>query len=91
MVKQLLRFLWLLPRSAMILLVRAYQTTLSPDHGPLRHSHPYGFCRHEPTCSMYAIQVLRERGLLIGSMLAIARVLTCNPWVKPSEMRMRRL
>lgn len=80
-------FLWHLPRRALIALITLYQRTLSPDHGPLRHLHPYGFCRHHPTCSQYAKEVLQSRGFVIGSLLSIARVLTCTPWKTPSEER----
>ena len=79
-----------LPRTLLIGLIDLYQATLSPDHGPLRHLHPYGFCRHEPTCSQYAKQVLRERGVIRGLVLTIRRLLTCTPWKKPSEERIRR-
>jgi len=86
-----LRHVWLLPRHALILGIRLYQLTLSPDHGPLRHLWTYGYCRHSPTCSMYAIDVLRKRGAIVGSLLAAKRVLSCNPWAKPSDERLREL
>ena len=57
-----LRSLWHLPRNAAFIAITAYQHTLSPDHGPLRALHPYGFCRHDPTCSEYGVNVLQERG-----------------------------
>ncbi len=69
-------------------MLRLYQMTLSPDHGPLKGLHPYGYCRHEPTCSMYGIQMLDQRGLIIGSILLIRRVLSCHPWKKPSPEKM---
>ncbi len=65
--------------------------TLSPDHGPLRHLHPYGFCRHEPTCSVYAAKMLHDRGLVIGMFFAIVRVATCNPWKKPDDAKIRKM
>ena len=83
--------LWLLPRRAAVLLLRLYQATLSPDHGPLRSLHPYGFCRHSPTCSMYAVLALERRGFVIGSLLSLRRLLTCHPWRKPDERKMREL
>jgi hypothetical protein len=36
-------------------------------------------CRYLPTCSEYAIDAVRKRGILVGSVLAIARILRCNP------------
>jgi putative membrane protein insertion efficiency factor len=37
-------------------------------------------CKFEPTCSAYAIQALREFGILRGLVLATWRVLRCNPF-----------
>lgn len=82
-----LRHLWHLPRNAIVLLVRGYQRTLSPDHGPLRHLHDYGYCRHSPTCSQYAIEVVTKRGAVVGTLMAFWRVLTCNPWRTPDEKK----
>jgi uncharacterized protein len=56
----------------MILPVRIYQYTLSPL---LPNS-----CRHQPTCSQYAIDALRLHGVIKGSALALWRILRCNPW-----------
>jgi len=41
---------------------------------------PPGTCKYHPTCSQYAIDALREFGLVRGSMLAAWRLLRCNPW-----------
>ncbi len=54
------------------LLVRAYQVGLSPLLGPR--------CKYHPTCSAYALEALREFGLLRGIVLAGWRILRCNPW-----------
>ena len=37
-------------------------------------------CKYEPTCSAYAVQAVREYGILRGLVLAVWRVLRCNPW-----------
>jgi putative membrane protein insertion efficiency factor len=37
-------------------------------------------CRYEPTCSRYAVDAVREFGILRGLVLAGWRVLRCNPW-----------
>ncbi len=37
-------------------------------------------CKYEPTCSAYAVQALREFGILRGLVLAVWRVLRCNPF-----------
>lgn len=34
-------------------------------------------CRHRPSCSRYALKVIRERGTISGLFLAIGRILSC--------------
>ena len=36
-------------------------------------------CRYLPTCSEYAIEAVRKRGILVGAPLALGRILRCNP------------
>ncbi len=36
-------------------------------------------CRFHPTCSVYAAQAVREYGALMGSWLALRRLLKCHP------------
>ena len=59
---------WLLIR-----LIRLYQKYLSPLKGR-------PCCRFSPTCSSYAIEALQKRGLMIGSLLAVLRILRCQPF-----------
>lgn len=37
-------------------------------------------CKYEPTCSRYAVDAVREYGILRGLVLAGWRLLRCNPW-----------
>jgi putative membrane protein insertion efficiency factor len=37
-------------------------------------------CKYEPTCSRYAVEAIREFGILRGPVLAAWRLLRCNPW-----------
>jgi putative membrane protein insertion efficiency factor len=37
-------------------------------------------CRFTPTCSEYALEAISEWGVIAGSLLAIRRVLRCNPF-----------
>ena len=37
-------------------------------------------CRYEPTCSAYALEAIRDFGILRGLVLAAWRLLRCNPW-----------
>ena len=39
-------------------------------------------CRFYPTCSTYAIQAIEKYGALNGSVMAIYRILRCNPFCK---------
>ena len=59
-------------RTILILLVRAYQVTLSPLFR--------GCCRFEPSCSNYAIEALTVHGAFKGSLLAAWRLLRCHPF-----------
>ena len=49
--------------------------TISP-----RFSH--GSCRFTPTCSQYAIEAIEIHGIIKGSLMAIWRILRCNPFCK---------
>lgn len=51
--------------------IRGYQRLISPWLGPR--------CRFTPTCSNYALQALEVHGALKGSLLAVLRILRCNP------------
>lgn len=62
-------------KKAMIFLIRTYQMTISP-----RFSH--GSCRYTPTCSQYAIEAIEIHGIFKGSLLAVRRILRCNPFFK---------
>jgi uncharacterized protein len=37
-------------------------------------------CKYHPSCSQYAIDAVRTKGLARGSVLAGWRLLRCNPW-----------
>jgi putative membrane protein insertion efficiency factor len=37
-------------------------------------------CKYHPSCSQYAIDAVRARGVVRGSALAGWRLLRCNPW-----------
>jgi putative membrane protein insertion efficiency factor len=59
-------------RSIAVAPILAYQRVISPVL-PRR-------CKYEPTCSSYAVQAVREYGILRGLVLSGWRVLRCNPW-----------
>jgi uncharacterized protein len=37
-------------------------------------------CKYEPTCSRYAVEAIRSFGVGRGVVLAVWRLLRCNPW-----------
>jgi putative membrane protein insertion efficiency factor len=37
-------------------------------------------CRHDPTCSNYAIEAIQEWGTLKGIYLGTKRICKCHPW-----------
>ena len=59
-------------RSIVVAPVRLYQRAISPAI-PRR-------CKYHPTCSEYAVTAVRQYGILRGLVLAVWRVLRCNPW-----------
>lgn len=66
-------------RRIAILLIEIYQRTLSPDHGPLRHIFPGGYCKYTPTCSDYTKEAIKKYGVIKGSLKGFYRILRCNP------------
>jgi putative membrane protein insertion efficiency factor len=52
--------------------IHAYRLLVSPLLGPR--------CKYYPTCSQYALDAIREFGVLRGFVLAGWRLLRCNPW-----------
>ncbi len=66
--KEALRLLgWLL-----ILPIRFYQRFISPLTPAT--------CRFTPSCSHYAVEAIRKHGPFKGLVLALWRILRCNPW-----------
>lgn len=55
-----------------ILLIRAYQSFLSPLLGE--------HCRFYPSCSQYAIDAIQKYGVVSGAMRAVKRLLRCHPF-----------
>lgn len=58
-------------KEILIKTIRFYQRKISPLFGPQ--------CRFYPTCSQYAIQAIEIHGVLKGMILALLRLLRCNP------------
>ena len=63
-----------LPQRVALFLLRAYKWAISPMFPPA--------CRYVPTCSEYAMEAVERYGTLRGTLMAIARLLRCHPFVK---------
>jgi len=50
--------------------------------------YPYGFCRHTPTCSEYAKEMVLSRGVVRGVLLGMKRIARCNPWTRLYDEKM---
>jgi uncharacterized protein len=59
-------------RKLVVAPIRGYQRFISPAL-PRR-------CKYHPSCSEYAVQAIRTYGVLRGLVLAVWRLLRCNPW-----------
>ncbi|MBQ6292741.1 MAG: membrane protein insertion efficiency factor YidD [Lachnospiraceae bacterium] len=57
----------------LLALIRFYQKYISP----MKRG---GSCKYIPTCSEYARQAIEKHGALKGSVLAVWRILRCNPF-----------
>lgn len=57
---------------ALVLPILFYQKCITPFTPPS--------CRFTPTCSEYARQALLKYGPIKGLLLALWRILRCNPW-----------
>ncbi|PWF99533.1 membrane protein insertion efficiency factor YidD [Levilactobacillus bambusae] len=60
-------------KSILIKLVRGYQRGISPLLPPS--------CRYYPTCSNYMVTALKKHGAFKGSLMGIARILRCHPFI----------
>lgn len=39
-------------------------------------------CKFYPTCSQYAMEAIEKHGIIKGGLLAVWRILRCNPFSK---------
>ncbi|HUN22048.1 MAG TPA: membrane protein insertion efficiency factor YidD [Anaerolineales bacterium] len=57
-----------------LLLIRGYKRFISPMLPPA--------CRFYPTCSEYAYTAIERHGVIKGGILAVWRILRCQPFSK---------
>jgi putative membrane protein insertion efficiency factor len=59
-------------RELVLLPLHVYRAAISPLLPPR--------CKYYPSCSRYAVEAVRELGVLRGTILAAWRLARCNPW-----------
>ena len=60
-----------IPKTVALLLLRGYKWAISPLFLPA--------CRYVPSCSEYSIEAVDRYGAARGGVMAICRLLRCNP------------
>ena len=65
-------------REAFLAPVKLYRKYLSPLK-------PTPTCRFTPSCSQYAIDAVREWGIVVGTVLTLFRIVRCNPFSKGGD------
>lgn len=58
-------------KKALIYLISLYKKKISVN----TRAH----CRFRPTCSSFAIGAIEKHGAILGSLMAVCRILRCNP------------
>ena len=61
-------------KKTVIYLIRLYQRYISPYKGTK--------CPYFPSCSEYGIQAINDHGIFKGGLLAVYRIIRCNPFSK---------
>jgi len=59
-------------RRLFLAIIRFYQRHISPGLPRC--------CKYLPTCSQYAVEAIEKYGALKGGLLALWRILRCNPF-----------
>lgn len=67
-------------KKIVLFLIKAYQKTISLDHGLLSRFFPTRVCRFHPSCSHYTYEAVEKFGIIKGVYLGARRVSRCHPW-----------
>jgi len=54
--------------------LKLYKGMISPLLGPR--------CRFQPTCSEYFVEAIRKKGVIVGTLKGMWRILRCNPFCR---------
>lgn len=58
-------------KAVLLRIIRFYRKHISVHLPPM--------CRYYPTCSVYAVEAIETHGAFKGTLLAVWRLLRCNP------------
>ena len=61
-------------KKILIAMIRFYQKYISPYNGTK--------CPYIPSCSQYGLEAIEKYGVIKGGLLAVWRILRCNPFSK---------
>ena len=61
-------------KKLLISLINFYRKFISPTRPSC--------CRYRPTCSQYALDAINKYGAFKGGLMAVYRILRCNPFSK---------
>ena len=64
-------------KKVLINLIRFYQKYLSPMKSTK--------CPYTPSCSQYGLEAIQKYGAVKGGMLAVWRILRCNPFSRGGD------
>lgn len=67
-------------KKSILILVKIYQKTVSPDSGIFSFWLKTRVCRFYPSCSEYAYEAIDKYGVKKGIVLALKRLLSCHPF-----------
>ena len=64
-------------KKLLISLINFYRKFISPGRPSC--------CKYRPTCSQYALDAINKYGAFRGSIMAVYRILRCNPFSKGGD------
>ena len=71
-------------KKVLLLIIRSYQHSVSPDQGFLRYFYvnKHQHCLMYPTCSEYMAISIEKHGAMRGVSKGIGRIFRCHPYQK---------
>jgi putative membrane protein insertion efficiency factor len=70
-------------KKLILFILALYQKYFSPDHSLwARAMNRPPYCKHIPSCSEYMVEAVEKKGVIVGILKGVWRILRCNPWSK---------